>query len=82
VVRLTKPRIVLADNSQCMRQRVARVLSATCEVDVVGCALNGAQAVDTTLQLQPDILILAVIMPVLDGIAAARKLREADSPRM
>jgi DNA-binding NarL/FixJ family response regulator len=78
--RLTKPRIVLADDNRSMREAVARALSTRCEVDVVGCAINGAQAVDAVARLQPDILILDIIMPVLDGIGAARKLRKADSP--
>jgi DNA-binding NarL/FixJ family response regulator len=77
--RLPKPRIVLADDNQHMRDAVARVLRTRCEVEVVGCALNGAEAVDAALRLQPDILILDIIMPVLDGIRAARMLRRVDS---
>lgn len=77
---LTKPRIVLADDNRCMLLSVAHALGSWCEVQVVGHALNGAEAVESVLRLQPDILILDIVMPVLDGIQAARKLREADSP--
>ena len=77
--RLSKPRVVLADDSQRMREAVARVLSTKCEVELVGCALDGAQAVDAVLRLQPDILILDIMMPVLDGIRVTRMLRKVAS---
>jgi DNA-binding NarL/FixJ family response regulator len=70
---------VLADDSQRMREAVARVLSTKCEVELVGCALDGAQAVDAVLRLQPDILILDIMMPVLDGIRVTRMLRKVAS---
>jgi DNA-binding NarL/FixJ family response regulator len=78
--RLTKPRIVLADDNRCMLLSIAQALSSWCEVEVVGHALNGAEAAEAVFRLQPDIVILDIVMPVLDGIQAARKLREADSP--
>lgn len=78
--RFPKPRIVLADANQRMREAVARVLKTECEVEVVGCALDGAGAVDAAIGLQPDILILGIIMPGLDGIRVARMLRRVDSP--
>ncbi len=78
--RLNKPRIVLADDNRTMLFSLARSLGNWGEVEVVGYALNGAEAVESVLRLQPDIVILDIVMPVLDGIQAARKLREADSP--
>lgn len=76
---LPKPRVVLADDSQQMRTAIAEILSGKCKVAVVGCALNGAQAIDAVRHLQPDILILDIIMPVMDGIRATRLLRKTDS---
>lgn len=76
---LPKPRVVLADDSQQMRTVIAEILTGKCKVAVVGCALNGAQAIDAVRQLHPDILILDIIMPVMDGIRATRLLRKTDS---
>jgi DNA-binding NarL/FixJ family response regulator len=78
--RFPKPRIVLADANQRMREAVARVLKTECAVEVVGRALDGTGAVDAAIGLQPDILILEVIMPGLDGIRVARMLRRINSP--
>src|SRR5262249_36000893 len=44
------------------------------------CALDGAQAIDAVFRLQPNILILDIIMPVMDGIRVTRQLRKASSP--
>jgi DNA-binding NarL/FixJ family response regulator len=78
--RLTKPRIVLADDNPSMRETIVRALTTLCDVEVVGRALNGTHAVESVLRLRPDILILDIMMPGLDGIQAARALREAGSP--
>jgi DNA-binding NarL/FixJ family response regulator len=77
---LPKPRVVLADDSRRMRNVVEQVLSAKCEVEVVGCAVDGGRAIDAVHSLQPDILILDVMMPVLDGIRVTRLLRRVGSP--
>jgi len=78
--RFPKPRIVLADPNQRMREAVVRVLNTKCEVEVVGYALDGAGTVDAAIGLHPDILILDIIMPGLDGIRVARMLRRINSP--
>ena len=75
--RLNKPRIVLADDNRTMLFSLARSLGNWGEVEVVGYALNGAEAVKSVLRLQPDIVILDIVMPVLDGIQAARKLKRS-----
>ena len=64
--RFPKPRIVLADPNQRMREAVVRVLNTKCEVEVVGYALDGAGTVDAAIGLHPDILILDIIMSLQD----------------
>lgn len=49
------------------------------EFEVVDCALNGAQALEATLRLQPDILVLDIGMPGSNGFETARELQRADS---
>jgi DNA-binding NarL/FixJ family response regulator len=71
-----KIRVVLADDHQALVARVRRTLADEC--DVVGTAENGSQAVDAVLTLDPDILVIDISMPVLDGLHAARQLQKAN----
>lgn len=74
---LKKPRILLADDSSVILTTVSKLLSPRFEV--VGCVLNGEQAVEATLRAQPDVLVLDIMMPEVDGIEAARRLQRLGS---
>jgi DNA-binding NarL/FixJ family response regulator len=74
---LQKPRVVVADDSSEMLSVVTSLLSR--EYSVVGRVLNGKQAVDAVLNLRPDVVVLDIQMPELDGIQAARRLQAAGS---
>ena len=71
-----KIRVVLADDHQALLARVRRVLAE--EYEVVGVAANGSQAVEAVLTLNPDVLVIDISMPVLDGLQAARQLQQAN----
>lgn len=71
-----KIRVVLADDHQALVESVRRVLAD--EVEVLRVAENGSDAVDAVLTLDPDILVIDISMPVLDGLQAARQLRKAN----
>jgi len=66
--------VLIADDDDLMRAGLAAVLSSDTSVDVVGMASTGRQAVERTLRLAPDVVLMDVRMPDLDGIAAAREL--------
>ena len=66
---------MLCDDSSVMRRLLKGALTATAEFDVVYEAENGKEAVDNVGRIRPDIVVLDVEMPVMDGIDAARALR-------
>jgi DNA-binding NarL/FixJ family response regulator len=71
------PRVLLADDHCKMRDTVARLLKSDCEI--VGSVENGRELVDAAFNLDPDVIVLDISMPVLSGIEAARHLKESGS---
>ena len=70
-------RVLLADDHEAMLDRVARLLATEC--NVVGTVTDGQQALDAARELKPDVLVLDISMPVMNGIETARRLKEAGS---
>jgi two-component system response regulator NreC len=69
-------RIMLADDHTIVRQGLARLLNDQPDLKVVGQAVNGRAAVDKALELQPDIVIMDIAMPQMNGIEAAKRIRK------
>jgi DNA-binding NarL/FixJ family response regulator len=70
-------RVLIADDDDLMRAGLAELLTADPEIDIVGLASSGRQAVERTRRLAPDVVLMDVRMPDLDGIAATRELSRA-----
>jgi DNA-binding NarL/FixJ family response regulator len=70
-------RILVADDEASVRQRVRLALEKSGRFKVVGEAGNGADAWDLVTALRPDIAIVDIGMPVMDGMALARRIRQA-----
>ena len=68
-------RVLLADDQALFREALATLLGARPEVVVVGEAGDGAEALARSAELRPDVVLKDLHMPVLDGIAATRRLR-------
>ncbi len=68
-------RVLLADDHEAMLERVARLLKTEC--DVVGTATDGQQALEAARDLKPDVLVLDISMPVMNGREAAHQLKNA-----
>jgi DNA-binding NarL/FixJ family response regulator len=70
-------RVVLADDHEVVRQGLKRLLDRVPEIEVVGEAKNGLQALQSVEELNPDVLLLDIEMPVMDGIEVARRIQQA-----
>jgi two-component system, NarL family, response regulator DegU len=77
---MSKIRVIIADDHAIMRVGIRNILSRSSEIVVVGEASNGAEAIDLVNELNPDVLILDMEMPVMDGVEVARRLQANKSP--
>ncbi len=68
--------ILLADDHTIVRQGLARLLEEQRDFKVVGTAANGQIAVEKALELKPDIIIMDIAMPRMNGIEAAKRIRK------
>ena len=67
-------RVVLADDQELVRAGFAALLDAEDDIEVVGEAANGQEAVRVAERYKPDVILMDIRMPVLDGIEATRRL--------
>ncbi len=70
-----KTRVLIADDHAVVRQGLSTMLAPKSEFELIGEAANGRQLVDQSLRLQPDLIILDLIMPEMDGIEAIRQIK-------
>ena len=73
-------RILIAENHDALRGAIRNLLESRSEFEVCGEARDGAQAVEKTAELKPDVVLLSASMPIINGFEAARQIRAA-SPR-
>ena len=69
-------RILIADDHEVVRKGVIAVLAARPDIKVCGEARNGEEAVQQALELHPDLIILDLTMPVLNGLGAAERIKK------
>jgi DNA-binding NarL/FixJ family response regulator len=67
-------RVLLADDNAGVRRGLRHLLAITDDIEVVGAARNGAEAIELWDKTEPDLVLMDVSMPILDGIAALRRI--------
>jgi DNA-binding NarL/FixJ family response regulator len=76
-------RVVIADDDDLMRAGLIELLTADPDIEITGQAANGREAVERACRLAPDVVLMDVRMPDVDGIAATRELaRAAPHPKV
>ena len=74
---MARLRILLADDHTIVRQGLVSILKAVPDFEVVAEAADGSEAVDKALESRPDVVVLDVTMPRLNGLEAARRIHKA-----
>ncbi|MBA1272817.1 protein-glutamate methylesterase/protein-glutamine glutaminase [Stutzerimonas azotifigens] len=69
-------KVLVVDDSGFFRRRVSEILSSDKNIQVVGTATNGREAIDQALALKPDVITMDYEMPMMDGITAVRQIMQ------
>lgn len=72
---MAKISVLIADDHAMVRQGLRTFLDLHDEIEVIGEAANGLEAIEQARQLRPDVILMGLVMPKLDGIAALRQIR-------
>lgn len=76
---MSQLRVLVADDNQTMRAAYKEILETNAEISVVGLATDGQEALDQAVELKPDVVLLDVRMPNMDGLAAANRIMALES---
>ena len=73
-------KVVIADDHRLVREGVSKLLESAADIDVVGQASGGVEALELTRTLEPDVLLLDVTMEGIDGLETLQACRKAAGP--
>ncbi len=79
---MSKTRILICDDQPLIRSSLELILGTDENLEVVGTAADGAQAVAAALSLNPDVVLMDIQMPVLDGVAATAQITAASTAKV
>ncbi len=71
-------KVLLVDDQQILAEGIKSVLQTSSELSVVGIASDGLRAVDACMQLKPDVVLMDIRMPNMNGVVATKRIKEID----
>lgn len=71
----TVVRVLVVDDQQLMREGIASLLSIQEGIEIIGTAANGQEALEQAVSMKPDVILMDVRMPVMDGVMATEQIR-------
>lgn len=73
-------KVLVVDDHKLVRESIKAMLTKEPDIEVIGTAADGRAAIDAATSLRPDVIVMDVSMPGLDGIRAAREIRSRKNP--
>lgn len=72
----SKIRVLIADDHRLFAEALDAILASEPGIEVIGRARNGEEAVDQALALEPDVILMDIAMPIVDGVEATKRIRK------